>query len=154
MRWLTVDKIAMKFLFLAFMTLLSAVAFGLSWKYVTDVDIDMPIKNVPIPVPIYSKLIVNTSGIKGFKGFNMFQLGYYSKEYLSPVKANTFDMYLNFGTVLLIVPYLDWGIDYISSSGFYIGIYSPLAFTFLNRIYSAFRIKQVPLLGVNFGFFH
>ena len=147
-----------KLLFFIFILLISIIAFGIEWKYVTDVDIDMPvvIKNIaiPLPVPIHSKLIMNAHEIKGFKGFNVFQLGYYFKEYLLPVKPNTFDMYLNFGTVLFMVPYLDWGIDYISSSGVYVGLYIPLAFIPLNCIYSSLQMKPSPLLGFNFGFFY
>jgi hypothetical protein len=138
-----------KFLISIVILLLTLTAFGSGWKYTIDVDIDMPLNGFPLPVPIFSKI-----STCGFEGFNPFQMGYYFKRYLSPIKPNVFDAYINFGTVLLVVPYLDTGIDYISQSGLYIGIYLPLAFIPLNAIYSSYKIRNVPIFGINLGYFH
>jgi hypothetical protein len=125
------------------------------WDSVIDVDVDMPFYNFLLPVPIMSKITKNAKAqIIGFRGFNLIQLGYYSKTYFSPLRVNELNAYLNFGTVLLFVPYVDLGIDYVSSSGFYAGIYIPVAFLALNWIRSFFHKKSVPLAGVNFGFYY
>ncbi|MGC8544893.1 MAG: hypothetical protein ACP5NR_02935 [Athalassotoga sp.] len=129
--------------------LLSISAFGSCWKYTTDIDIDMPLNGFPLPVPIFSKI-----STYGFEGFNPFQMGYYFKRYLMPIKPDVFDAYINFGTVLLVIPYLDTGIDYISQSGLYIGLYLPLAFIPLNGIYSFYGIRHAPIFGINLGYFH
>ncbi|MGC9213371.1 MAG: hypothetical protein ACP5F2_07925 [Athalassotoga sp.] len=138
-----------KFLISIVILLLTLTVFGTGWKYTTDVDIDMPLNGFLLPVPIFAKI-----STYGFEGFNPFQLGYYFKRYLSPIRPDIFDAYVNFGTVLFVVPYLDAGIDYISQSGVYIGVYLPLAFIPLNRIYSFYRIRNVPIFGINFGYFH
>lgn len=129
--------------------LFSLMSFGTQWKYTTDVDIDVPFHNILLPVPIFSNI-----STYGFEGFNPYQMGYYFKRYLLPIKPNTLDAYINFGTVLLIVPYLDAGIDYISQSGLYIGVYLPLAFIPLNGIYAFYKIRNIPIFGVNLGYFH
>ncbi|MGC8545493.1 MAG: hypothetical protein ACP5NR_06070 [Athalassotoga sp.] len=138
-----------KFLISILIILLTLAAFGTGWKYTTDIDIDMPLNGFPLPVPIFSKI-----STYGFEGFNPFQMGYYFKRYLMPIKPDVFDAYINFGTVLLVIPYLDTGIDYISQSGLYIGIYLPLAFIPLNGIYSFYGIRHAPIFGINLGYFH
>lgn len=138
-----------QFLFLTVILLFSLTTFGAGWKYTTDIDIDIPFHNILLPVPIFTKI-----SAYGFEGFNPFQIGYYFKRYVAPIKSDTFDAYINFGTVLLIVPYLDIGVDYINESGLYMGVYLPLAFIPLNEIYSFYRIRHIPILGINLGYFH
>ncbi|BBJ28370.1 hypothetical protein ATHSA_1283 [Athalassotoga saccharophila] len=53
----------------------------------------------------------------------------------------------------MVLPYLDTEIDYISQSGLYIGVYLPLAFILLNGIYSLYGIRDVPIFGINIGYF-
>jgi len=138
-----------KILLFTAVLLFSISAFGTTWKYTADVDIDVPFHNLLLPVPIFTKI-----STYGFEGFNPFQMGYYFKRYILPIRPDTFDAYVNFGTVLFLVPYLDTGIDYISSSGLYMGVYLPLAFVPLNWFYSRYGVRHVPILGINLGYFH
>jgi len=49
-------------------------------------------------------------------------LGFSYRSYFSPVKANQFNGYWHAGTVLLLLPYVGVGADYVWENGFYAGI--------------------------------
>lgn len=71
--------------------------------------------------PTYGVVTRNAAGqIIGVSGFN-FGLGYSQKNYNKPLETNIFNGYWGWGTMGLIVPYVDFGADYVMDSGFYFG---------------------------------
>ena len=48
-------------------------------------------------------------------------LGISFRRYFEPVQTNKFNPYWAAGTVVLIIPYLGVGVDYVWDSGFYLG---------------------------------
>ncbi len=59
--------------------------------------------------------ITNTYGVNLFLGFS-------GKSYWNPVETNRFNPYWSYGSILLIVPYVGVGMDYVFDSGFYVGV--------------------------------
>jgi hypothetical protein len=59
--------------------------------------------------------IVSTAGINA-------GLGYSYRGYFNPVKVNQFNGYWTGGTVVLILPYVGIGADYVWENGFYAGL--------------------------------
>jgi hypothetical protein len=45
----------------------------------------------------------------------------YKNYFLGPVKTNQFNAYFTLGTILLILPYIGAGGDYVWDNGFYLG---------------------------------
>ncbi|MBN1621281.1 MAG: hypothetical protein JW871_01670 [Endomicrobiales bacterium] len=71
--------------------------------------------------PLVGWTSTNENGeIKKIIGING-GVGVSVKSYFEPPKYGKFNTYLSYGTVLLVVPYVGVGGDYVFNSGFYIG---------------------------------
>jgi len=68
--------------------------------------------------------------ITGVNGPNIF-LGYSWKNYFNPVVLDSWNPYWAFGTVVLIVPYIYIGADYIWENGYFFGASIGLGGTFV-----------------------
>ena len=94
-----------------------------------------------IGFPNFGSLMRNNFGqIIGVSGFNVL-LGYSQKNYFKPLKTGIFNGYWGWGTYLLIVPYVDLGVDYVMDSGFYLGGTIGLSLLF-------------PMIGVDIGAYY
>lgn len=59
--------------------------------------------------------------IVAVRGINL-ALGYSAKHYFEPVELDAFNPFWHWGTVLILVPYIGIGADYVTESGFYFTI--------------------------------
>tara|TARA_B100000586_G_C19891401_1_gene335176 strand:- start:225 stop:656 length:432 start_codon:yes stop_codon:yes gene_type:complete len=72
--------------------------------------------------PSYSWGKINEEGkLTGYRGFNAL-LGYYSKNYILPLKTNTFNFFWELNTIMLVLPHIGIGTEYIWKNGFYLNI--------------------------------
>jgi hypothetical protein len=78
--------------------------------------------SVGLDNPCFGFLIKNNSEqVTGNIGIN-YGLGIGYKNYFTgPMKTNQFNGYFSLGTVLLILPYIGVGGDYVWDNGFYLG---------------------------------
>lgn len=63
----------------------------------------------------------NSNLITGFTGVNV-GLGISHRQFFNPVKADNWNVHWDIGTIILILPYIGIGADYIWSNGWYVGI--------------------------------
>ena len=83
----------------------------MEWKHTLGLDL-----------PTFGWVKYNNQGqIIKVRGINL-GLGYSAKNYFKPVKLNAFNPYWQWGTVVLIIPYIGIGGDYVWKSGFYAGV--------------------------------
>jgi hypothetical protein len=59
--------------------------------------------------------------ITGYQGIN-FLLGYSSKDYFSPLKANSNNFFWELNTIALIVPHITLDTEYIWKKGYYLNL--------------------------------
>ena len=59
--------------------------------------------------------------ITSFTGINV-ALGISHRQFFQPVKANNWNLHWDIGTVLLLLPYIGIGTDYVWENGWYVGI--------------------------------
>ena len=104
-----------KFLFaILILFLVFAVNSQVDAANVSDKVEELPTKMVGIDLPNYGWAETNEQGqITGYEGFNV-GLGYSKKNYFEPgLKINQFNPYWGWGTVVLILPYIEAGGDYV-----------------------------------------
>lgn len=63
----------------------------------------------------------NAGQIVAVRGINL-ALGYSAKHYFEPVELDAFNPFWHWGTVLILLPYIGIGADYVTESGFYFTI--------------------------------
>ncbi|BBE30585.1 hypothetical protein OSSY52_07260 [Tepiditoga spiralis] len=79
----------------------------------------------------------NSEGnIIGYSGFNIL-LGYSSVNYFDELKINAWNPYWQWGTVMLLFPYVGIGTEYVADNGFFFDI-------------GTFYFAPYVALGVNF----
>ncbi|MBU0580870.1 MAG: hypothetical protein KKA19_06805 [Candidatus Margulisbacteria bacterium] len=63
----------------------------------------------------------NNDQITSFTGVNV-GLGISHRSFFSPVKANNWNVHWDIGTIILLIPYVGIGADYIWDNGWYLGV--------------------------------
>jgi hypothetical protein len=59
--------------------------------------------------------------ITGFTGINV-GLGISHRAFFEPLKTNAWNMHWDIGTIVLVLPYVGIGTDYVWDNGWYVGI--------------------------------
>ena len=87
---------------------------SLNWRFASQLSTFL--------VPVVSMNKRNDEGdIKGFRGIRFNMTGYYSKNYLKPLKVNSWNYFWTWGT-MFFAPFIGAGTEYINTDGFYFGI--------------------------------
>ncbi|MFH1429106.1 MAG: hypothetical protein ABIH39_05110 [Candidatus Margulisiibacteriota bacterium] len=77
---------------------------------------------IGLDMPTIGWLNKNDQGeITSMWGFNA-ALGFSYRSYFNPVKVNQFNGYWHAGTLIVLLPYVGIGADYVWDNGFYAGI--------------------------------
>jgi opacity protein-like surface antigen len=80
---------------------------------------------VGLDFPTIGGINRNNSGqITGTWGLNI-ALGLSVKNYFKPVKTNDWNAFWGFGTIVVLIPYIGVGADYVWDNGFYAGFGFP-----------------------------
>ncbi len=91
-----------------------------------------------LDMPTYGFVQFDDFGrITGVNGPNIF-LGYSWKNYFNPVAIEAWNAYWSIGTVILIVPYIYIGADYIWENGYYFGASIGLGGTFVGLYFGKY----------------
>lgn len=105
--------------------------------------------------PSYSWAKFNENhDISGYKGINLL-LGYSSKNYFSVLKSNAFNPFWELNTLLLILPHVSIGTEYIWDNGFYFNIkysYGMQGISYDERSNGDVFINGWPMIGLGFKF--
>ena len=59
--------------------------------------------------------------ITAFTGINV-ALGISHRQFFNPVKANNWNLHWDIGTIVILIPYVGIGIDYVWDNGWYVGV--------------------------------
>lgn len=59
--------------------------------------------------------------ITGFTGVNG-AIGISHRQFFQPVKANQWNLHWDIGTIILLIPYIGIGTDYVWDNGWYVGV--------------------------------
>ena len=102
-------------IFTAIAALIASFSFGASMNFALSAN-----QTVGLGLPNYGWAMKNAEGqTTGFQGFNL-SVGYSAKYFFSPLKANSWTPFWEWGTALLIIPtYLGVGADYVGADGIY-----------------------------------
>ena len=96
------------------LTLVLLVTAGVGAANVSDVVDETPEKTIGLDYPSYGWAMKNDQGqITGYQGFNL-GMGYSRKNYFEAgLKTEQFNPYWGWGTVGILVPYVNVGGDYV-----------------------------------------
>jgi len=91
-----------------------------------------------ITLSLLSPVTNEQKEITGYNGYSILLLGYVSRNYFAPLKANSWNTFWQWGTLALIVPYIGIGTEYVNQDN---------SFSF-----SVYTLYIVPIVGLSISF--
>jgi len=110
----------MKKLILVVVSLLLLLLHGVAFAGLEDKNVQTGLLFLDLPA-ISMAHRDNANLITGFTGVNV-ALGISHRQFFNPVRADSWNVHWDIGTIILILPYVGIGTDYIWSNGWYVGI--------------------------------